>query len=70
MSDTADPIFARCIRNSEHAASLEFGKLYQVFPDAFGDEHQMTRVVDESGESYLYPDSFFERIADETKEHA
>jgi hypothetical protein len=34
-------------------------KVYPVLPDAFGDEHQMIRVIDESGEDYLYPSKYF-----------
>jgi hypothetical protein len=36
--------------------------LYSVLPDAFADEHQMIRVIDESGEDYLYPSKFFVRV--------
>jgi hypothetical protein len=41
---------------------LELRKLYPVLPDAFADEHQMIRVVDESGEDYLYPSTYFVRV--------
>jgi len=54
--------FAICVRNSGYRASLELRKLYPVLPDAFGDDHQMIRVVDESGEDYLYPSTFFVRV--------
>lgn len=39
----------RCVRNRGYRASLELRKLYPVLPDAFADEHQMIRVIDESG---------------------
>jgi len=54
--------FAVCIRNDDYSASLELRKLYAVLPDDFGDQHSMIRVIDESGEDYLYPDSYFVRV--------
>jgi hypothetical protein len=58
--DHADVRFAVCIRNDDHPASLEVRKLYPVLPDADAAEHGMMRIVDESGEDYLYPaDDFF-----------
>lgn len=58
----SDQHFAICVRNRGYRASLELRKLYPVLPDAFADEHQMIRVVDESGEDYLYPSKFFVRV--------
>ena len=55
--------FAVCVRNRGYRASLELRKLYPVLPDSFADEHQMIRVIDESGEDYLYPESYFVRIS-------
>ena len=37
-------------------------KLYPVLEDEFADKHDMIRVVDESGEDYLYPSSYFVRV--------
>jgi hypothetical protein len=54
--------FAVCVRNRGYRASLELRKLYPVLPDEFADEHQMIRVIDESGEDYLYPAKFFVRV--------
>ena len=51
--------FAICVRNRGYRASLELRKLYPLLPDSFADEHQMVRVIDESGEDYLYPAKFF-----------
>jgi len=42
---------------------LELRKLYPVLEDEFAAEHDMIRVVDESGEDYLYPSSYFVRVA-------
>ncbi len=54
--------FALCVSNDGYGASLEPHKLYRVLPDAFADEHQMIRIVDESGEDYLYPSTYFVRV--------
>src|SRR5436309_4588 len=55
--------FAVCVRNDGYRASLELRKLYSVLQDDFADEHGMIRVVDESGEDYLYPSAYFVRVA-------
>jgi hypothetical protein len=55
----SDPKFVVCVKNEGYGASLELRKLYQlVFDDAAGKLHQI-RVIDESGEDYLYPESYF-----------
>lgn len=54
--------FAICVRNEGYRASLDLRKLYPVLPDHFAEEHDMIRVVDESGEDYLYPADFFVRL--------
>lgn len=48
-----------CIRNEGYAASLERRKIYVAFPDAVAMKHGQIRVIDESGEDYLYPQSLF-----------
>src|SRR5258708_533932 len=50
------PRFAICVRNKDYEASLELRKLYPVLEDQFGAQHGMIRVIDESGEDYLFPD--------------
>jgi hypothetical protein len=50
--------FALCIEN-EDAEDLEKGKVYQVVTDSNGNEDGFLRVIDESGEDYLYPESYF-----------
>lgn len=54
--------FAICLRNDGYPASLELRKLYPVLADPFADEHDMIRVVDESGEDYLFPNAYFARV--------
>ena len=49
------PVFAVCIDNRGYPASLELHKLYRVLPDAAAAAHKDFRVIDESGEDYLYP---------------
>jgi hypothetical protein len=50
---------ALCLRNRGYEASLERRKLYQVIPDSDAQKYGQLRVIDESGEDYLYPASFF-----------
>ena len=54
--------YAVCVRNDNYPASLELRKLYPVLEDAFAAKHGMVRVIDESGEDYLYPSDFFAAI--------
>ena len=51
--------FVVCVRNDGYPASLETRKIYQVVPDAKAAEHELVRMIDESGEDYLYPASYF-----------
>jgi len=48
-----------CISNDEYPASLEVRKIYEVLPDSEAVPHQLVRIVDESGEDYLYPAAYF-----------
>ncbi|MBU1753409.1 hypothetical protein KKG56_06095 [bacterium] len=54
--------FVVCIRNEGYPASLELRKIYQRVFDARTTEHQLVRVIDESGEDYLYPADCFVSI--------
>jgi hypothetical protein len=54
--------FALCLDNREYPASLERWKIYQVLPDADAESHGQVRVVDESGEDYLYPSDYFKPL--------
>ncbi|MDD5033410.1 MAG: hypothetical protein PHE55_01515 [Methylococcaceae bacterium] len=51
--------FVVCVKNDDYAASLELRKLYEVLPDEDAAKHGQVRIIDESGEDYLYPESFF-----------
>ena len=48
-----------CIKNDGHPESLELRKIYRSLPDADAARHGYTRVVDETGEDYLYPGHYF-----------
>ena len=51
--------FVVCIRNAGYPAALELRKIYEVLSDPHSEEHGLIRVIDESGEDYLYPAKFF-----------
>ena len=48
-----------CIKNEEYAASLELRKVYAVVPDSSAAKRGLRRIIDESGEDYLYPRDYF-----------
>ena len=54
--------FVVCVRNTGYPASLELRKIYQALPDADAEAHNLMRVIDESGEDYLYPEKFFRAL--------
>jgi hypothetical protein len=51
--------FVVCVKNKGYAASLELRKIYQAVPDQAAAKLHHIRVIDESGEDYLYPESYF-----------
>ena len=54
--------FVICIQN-EGCEDLELGKVYRVLPDESAAKEDYLRVIDESGEDYLYPGNYFIPIA-------
>jgi hypothetical protein len=52
-----------CIDNSGFEVSLERRKIYVAIPDVRGESLGQIRVVDESGEDYLYPQKFFVAVS-------
>jgi len=56
--EATDPQYAVCVRNDE-CEDLELRKIYRILPDKRGARDGFIRVVDESGEDYLYPESYF-----------
>lgn len=51
--------FAVCVDNSEYPVALEMHRIYRVIPDEDAGKDGDLRIVDESGEDYLYPASYF-----------
>lgn len=51
--------FAICVDNTDYEASLILRKIYEIIPDQTADRDDLLRVVDESGEDYLYHKSHF-----------
>ena len=51
--------FAVCVENREYPVSLQQWKIYRVLPDPDAERHDQVRVIDESGEDYLFPSTYF-----------
>ena len=51
--------YVLCVSNEKYPVSLEARKIYQCVPDPQAEAHEQIRVIDESGEDYLYPQEFF-----------
>jgi len=54
--------FVVCLKNKGYKVSLETRKIYQVLPAPNAAKHRQLRVIDESGDDYLYPASYFTPI--------
>jgi hypothetical protein len=59
MAKRKEQQFAVCVKNDDYPASLELRKIYEVLPDEKAAKHGLVRIIDESGEDYLYPQDFF-----------
>ena len=64
IMEAADSIdsYVLCINNGGYPESLEVRKVYAVLPDERAAENDYIRVIDETGEDYLYPSKYFVRI--------
>ena len=51
--------FVVCIKNEGYPASLELRKIYQMIAEPQAAKHGLVRVIDESGEDYMYPAEYF-----------
>jgi hypothetical protein len=51
--------FVLCVRNEGYPAGLELRKVYRVLADEQASKRHQLRVIDESGEDYLYPEEYF-----------
>lgn len=54
--------YGLCVDNRGNSAALEVRKIYRILDDAAAEDRGLVRVVDESGEDYLYPARFFVAI--------
>ena len=54
--------FVVCLDNEGYEASLEIRKIYETIPDSKASKHHQVRIIDESGEDYLYPANHFVEI--------
>ena len=63
MATRTSPRFVVCLKNDGYEASLEPRKIYRVLRDKEAASHKLLRVVDESGEDYLLPTSYFSPIS-------
>jgi hypothetical protein len=55
--------FVICIENGDHTGALELRKVYEVVEDAAAEKKNYVRVIDESGDDYLYPTAWFVPVA-------
>ncbi len=63
MAKTPSKQLVVCVDNEGYPASLEKRKIYVVLSDRAAEKHGLVRIVDESGDDYLYPKAFFRPIA-------
>jgi hypothetical protein len=63
MAKSASKQLVVCVDNDDYSASLEKRKIYVVLPDRFAEKRGLVRVIDESGDDYLYPAELFRSIA-------
>jgi hypothetical protein len=59
--------FVVCLDDSDYEGDLEFGKVYQRIQDKTADMHYQIRIIDGSGESYVYPARRFGNVDITTK---
>jgi hypothetical protein len=58
-AEKIEPRFAVCINNSAYPDDLKLRTLYQILPDETAAKSNYIRVIDETGEDYLYPAEYF-----------
>lgn len=63
MSKPVSKQLVVCISNEGYEASLERRKIYVALRDPAAEKHGLLRIIDESGDDYLYPKTFFRPIA-------
>src|SRR5437870_936799 len=60
---TKRPRYVVCLENKGHRGSLETRKVYRALSDAKGERAELVRIIDESGEDYLYPTRWVARVS-------
>jgi hypothetical protein len=60
ISPAEPPRFVVCLRNDGYELDLTPRKLYRVLPDPSAERSGWIRVIDDTGEDYLYPEKYFE----------
>lgn len=63
MPKQQSKLFVVCVNNQGYPASLEKRKIYFALRDPAAEKHGLVRIVDESGDDYLYPKTLFRSIA-------
>ena len=63
MAKTQAKQLVVCVDNEGYPSSLERRKIYVALRDPAAEKHGLLRIVDESGENYLYPKAFFRVVA-------
>ena len=63
MAKTQAKQLVVCVDNAGYSVSLEKRKIYVMLRDAAAEKHGLLRIIDESGQDYLYPRAFFRSIA-------
>ncbi len=63
MAKTQSRQLVVCINNEDYSASLEKRKIYVMLRDPAAEKKGLLRIIDESGNDYLYPKGFFRPIA-------
>jgi hypothetical protein len=64
----SNKLYALCIDNGGYPESLDVGKVYPVLPDDRAAANDYIRIIDETGEDYLYPAKYFVLV--EVPQHA
>jgi hypothetical protein len=62
ISPGVETRFAICVCNEGYPAALELHRIYRVLPDPQAEGYGLVRIVDESGDGYLYPKEFFQAV--------
>jgi len=62
MAKTPSKQLVVCVDNEGYPAALERRKIYVALSDRSAEKHGLVRIIDESGDDYLYPKSFFRAV--------